>query len=265
MPDAVTLDLRRRALRALLEQARDAGMNMIRLSGVGTLRKRRVVRLVRRARAARLAGLPVRQPRLPDRGRRVPRVGRAGGAPVPARAGQHAEPRRPLRQQRGRAASRHARPRPGAWPQRSSSASSCPSSSHEQRRRRALRPLHARRGGDLRSGRTRAVAHYFGVGAYRRPLDDARRAEVRFASECLAIANVPDDERDRRRSTAGPDRRLVHHPAWKAGVPRDVGAGWDFDDVRDHYLRELYGVDPVELRRPTRSATSRSRGSSRAR
>ena len=99
-------------------------------------------------------------------------------------------------------------------------------------------------GGALPFHANAGVTHYFGVSGYFEPPAAARRAEVRFASECLAFANVPDE-------VAVP----VHHPDWKAGVPRDagtgwdLGAGWDFDDVRDYYLRFLYGVDPVALRR----------------
>jgi beta-mannosidase len=68
------------------------------------------------------------------------------------------------------------------------------------------------------------VANYFGVGGYRRPLGDVRAAGVKFASECLAFANLPDGA-----------------VADGEGVMRDAGSDWDFADVRDHYVTELYG------------------------
>jgi beta-mannosidase len=101
-------------------------------------------------------------------------------------------------------------------------------------------------GGALPMHVASGISHYYGVGAYRRPLEEVKGARVRFATECLGISNVPDDEvvREVFHGSVGP----AHHPAWKARVARDTGSGYDFEDVRDFYTARLFNIDPVALR-----------------
>lgn len=93
------------------------------------------------------------------------------------------------------------------------------------------------------------TASYYGVGAYRRPLDDARASGLRFATECLAFANIPNDTTLARLRGLNDGLAVrVHSALWKQRSPRDLGAGWDFDDVRDHYVEQLFGERADELR-----------------
>lgn len=98
-------------------------------------------------------------------------------------------------------------------------------------------------GGDFPHQANVGTTSYFGVGAYLRPLEDARRAEVRFATECLAFANIPE--------AAGmaemPAGVAVRDATWRERSPRDRGASWDFDDVRDHYFSQIFDAEPAAL------------------
>ena len=87
---------------------------------------------------------------------------------------------------------------------------------------------------------------YYGVSAYLRGIDDLRRSELRFATECLAFSQVPEPA-TLDAMPGGRSIRVTDAP-WKARVPRYQSAGWDFDDVRDHYLTNYLKVDAVAQR-----------------
>jgi len=100
-------------------------------------------------------------------------------------------------------------------------------------------------GGDLPFRVDAGIAHYFGVGAYRRPLTDARTSGLRFATECLAFSVVPGDDTVQ---TWEADGVVIGGHRWKGLVPSDAGRSWDFEDVRDHYVRDLFGIEPIAVR-----------------
>ncbi len=101
-------------------------------------------------------------------------------------------------------------------------------------------------GGALPFHTDEGVSHYYGVGAYLRSLSDVQISQPKFASECLAFSNVPTEESLFR--TFAANEIMPHHPEYKAGVARDSGVGWDFADVTDHYLEDLFSVKASELR-----------------
>ena len=101
-------------------------------------------------------------------------------------------------------------------------------------------------GGALPFHLDEGIAHYYGVGAFRRPLSDIGAADIKFASEAMGFSHVPEPATVD--AVFNGDKPLMHEARWKRVVPRDAGRGLDFEDIRDYYLRELFKLDPIELR-----------------
>lgn len=101
-------------------------------------------------------------------------------------------------------------------------------------------------GGDFPFHTDAGISHYYGVGAYQRSVSEVRQHDVKFTSECLGFSNIPVAQT--RNRIIGKQLPVIHHPIWKERVPRDTGTGWDFEDIRDHYLEECFSMNPVQLR-----------------
>jgi len=101
-------------------------------------------------------------------------------------------------------------------------------------------------GGALPFHVNQGVGHYYGVGAYMRPLSDPRRSNVRFASECLAFSNLPEPASLRR--WFGDVALALPEAPQHLFVPRDPGAAWDFGDIAAHYVTTLFGANASDLR-----------------
>ena len=93
-------------------------------------------------------------------------------------------------------------------------------------------------GGALGIEPREGCSHYYGVGVFQRDLNDARLSGVRFASECLAFGQRP----------GALSRSAWHDTPWEHRIVRFDSGGGDFADANEHYLRALFRVDPLELR-----------------
>ena len=91
------------------------------------------------------------------------------------------------------------------------------------------------------------ITHYWGVGAYMRPADDPNISRVKFASEGMGQSHLP--VKATINEWIGKNRQPLFDAEWLSRIPKDLGAGWDFEQIRDFYIQQLFKLDPVYLRR----------------
>jgi len=86
-----------------------------------------------------------------------------------------------------------------------------------------------------------------------------------LCAECLAFSNVPDEPAIEEMLPNAPGDLVVHHPRWKAGVPRDSGSGWTSRTCATTISSCCSACGRRSCAGSTTSATSSSHESSRAR
>lgn len=102
-------------------------------------------------------------------------------------------------------------------------------------------------GGTLPFHLSKGVSHYWGIGAYMKPVTDQNKQLVKFCSEGMGLPHIPENYLIHQ--YIGKSTLYPYSNDWTSRIPRDLGAGWDFDTIRDFYLEDLFKVDARSLRR----------------
>jgi len=102
-------------------------------------------------------------------------------------------------------------------------------------------------GGALPFHLSKGVTHYWGVGAYMKPVSDQNMQRVKFASEGMGLSHIPEESFINKHF--GQKQLFPFSNDWHYRIPRDLGAGWGFDEIRDFYLEDIFGIDARKTKR----------------
>ncbi|MGX5200657.1 glycoside hydrolase family 2 protein [Aliikangiella sp. IMCC44632] len=102
-------------------------------------------------------------------------------------------------------------------------------------------------GGVLPFHLDQGVAHFWSVGAYRHPTESSDQHRIKFASEGMGLPHIPEDETIQL--VSGKQTLFPYSNQWNLRTPRDLGAGWDFEDIRNFYLNDIFKVNANDLKR----------------